>query len=66
MIVRHQKYLTDMNSKKGTKEKNGSGRYTEVICDRIRSVYGCEGNSVTCKEKDDRTILSFLGVFVLT
>ena len=39
MIVRHQKYLTDMNSKKGTKEKNGSGRYTEVICDRIRSVY---------------------------
>ena len=38
MIVRHQKYLTDMNSKKGTKEKNGSGRYTEVICDRIRSV----------------------------
>ena len=22
-----------MNSKKGTKEKNGSGRYTEVICD---------------------------------
>lgn len=64
MIVRHQKYLTDMNSKKGTKEKNGSGRYTEVICDRIRSVYGCEGNSVTCKEKDDRTILSFLGVFV--
>ena len=53
-----------MNSKKGTKEKNGSGRYTEVICDRIRSVYGCEGNSVTCKEKDDRTILSFLGVFV--
>ena len=36
MIVRHQKYLTDMNSKKGTKEKNGSGRYTEVICDRIR------------------------------
>lgn len=64
MIVRHQKYLTDMNSKKGTKEKNGSGRYTEVICDRIRSVYGCEGNSVTCKEKDDRTILSFMGVFV--
>lgn len=62
MIVRHQKYLTDMNSKKGTKEKNGSGRYTEVICDRIRSVYGCEGNSVTCKEKDDRTILSFMGV----
>lgn len=53
-----------MNSKKGTKEKNGSGRYTEVICDRIRSVYGCEGNSVTCKEKDDRTILSFMGVFV--
>lgn len=64
MIVRHQKYLTDMNSKKGTKEKNGSGRYTEVICDRIRSVYGCEGNSVTCKEKDDRTILSFMDVFV--
>ena len=62
MIVRHQKYLTDMNSKKGTKEKNGSGRYTEVICDCIRSVYGCEGNSVTCKEKDDRTILSFMGV----
>ena len=58
MIARHQKYLTDMNSKKGTKEKNGSGRYTEVICDRIRSVYGCGGNSVTCKEKDDRTILS--------
>ena len=55
-----------MNSKKGTKEKNGSGRYTEVICDRIRSVYGCEGNSVTCKEKDDRTILSFMGVFVCT
>ena len=53
-----------MNSKKGTKEKNGSGRYTEVICDRIRSVYGCEGNSVTCKEKDDRTILSCMGVFV--
>lgn len=51
-----------MNSKKGTKEKNGSGRYTEVICDRIRSVYGCEGNSVTCKEKDDRTILSCRGV----
>ena len=50
--------------KKGTKEKNGSGRYTEVICDRIRSVYGCEGNSVTCKEKDDRTILSFMDVFV--
>ena len=64
MIVRHQKYLTDMNSKKGTKEKNGSGRYTEVICDRIRSVYGCEGNSVTCKEKDVRTILSCMGVFV--
>lgn len=62
MIVRHQKYLTDMNSKKGTKEKNGSGRYTEVICDRIRSVYGCEGNSVTCKEKDVRTILSCMGV----
>lgn len=51
-----------MNSKKGTKEKNGSGRYTEVICDRIRNVYGCEGNSVTCKEKDDRTILSCMGV----
>ena len=65
VIVRHQKCLTDMNSKRGTKEKNGSGRYTEVICDRIRSVYGCEGNSVTCKEKDDRTILSCMGVFCL-